>query len=185
MANSRDLSQTITMHPHPIHLYPNRSLPSTSRHRDYEADDSVKPSASTAFEAMATSGEGHDLVFRHNNSNGDVELQLSPQYTRENDPYDLSSSFKTETELSQIRANSSHKRDGCGCRTRGSKCCLNRSTITVQKLRRPPGKTNYGKVQNRRIRLFRCERHPCRAPTLWRHLLRVPVSHHYHGRRHL
>lgn len=43
----------------------------------------------------------------------DLEDQL-PRYTRENDPYQLSSAYKNEEELISIVANTSRKRDGCG-----------------------------------------------------------------------
>lgn len=59
------------------------------------------------------SGKQRDPISRHNTSNGDVERQQPSRYTRESDPYDLSSSLKTETELGLIRSNSSQKRDGC------------------------------------------------------------------------
>lgn len=45
---------------------------------------------------------------------GDVEGQRPPRYTRENDPYHLSSAYKSPTEIEAIRANTSRKRDGCG-----------------------------------------------------------------------
>jgi cation diffusion facilitator family transporter len=45
---------------------------------------------------------------------GDVEGQRPPRYTRENDPYHLSSSYKSPIEIEAIRANTSRKRDGCG-----------------------------------------------------------------------
>jgi hypothetical protein len=142
MASSVDLSNTITMQPHPIHLYPNRSLPSPSKHRDYEADDSAKSSASTAFDAIAIAGGGRDLVSRYNNSYGDVERQRSSQYTHDSDPYHLSSSLKTETELSQIRANISHKRDGCG------PVGFNKKSRTARKLE------GFYESQNERIELL-------------------------------
>jgi cation diffusion facilitator family transporter len=44
----------------------------------------------------------------------DLEDQRPPRYTRENDPYQLSSAFKNDTEIRLIAANSSRKRDGCG-----------------------------------------------------------------------
>jgi len=44
----------------------------------------------------------------------DLEEQRPPKYTRENDPYQLSSAYKNENDLKLIVANSSRKRDGCG-----------------------------------------------------------------------
>jgi cation diffusion facilitator family transporter len=43
----------------------------------------------------------------------DLEEQRPPRYTRENDPYQLSSSYMNENELKLIAANTSRKRDGC------------------------------------------------------------------------
>jgi cation diffusion facilitator family transporter len=71
--------------------------------------------ATTAFEAISSPAEEHDPISRHTTSGAtDVEGQRPPRYTRENDPYHLSSAYKSPTELSAIRANSSRKRDGCG-----------------------------------------------------------------------
>lgn len=44
----------------------------------------------------------------------DLEGQRPPKYTRENDPYQLSASYKNASELQDIAANTSRKRDGCG-----------------------------------------------------------------------
>jgi cation diffusion facilitator family transporter len=44
----------------------------------------------------------------------DLEDQRLPRYTRENDPYQLSSAYKNESEIRLIAANTSRKRDGCG-----------------------------------------------------------------------
>lgn len=45
---------------------------------------------------------------------GDLEDQRPPKYSRENDPYQLSSALKNKSELDLIAANTSRKRDGCG-----------------------------------------------------------------------
>jgi cation diffusion facilitator family transporter len=44
----------------------------------------------------------------------DLEGQRPPRYTRENDPYQLSASYKNQSEIQDIAANTSRKRDGCG-----------------------------------------------------------------------
>lgn len=118
MAFNPDLSNTITMHPHPFHSNPNPSEHSQTRsenHTPLQANASTKPGATTAFEPVAPPAEAHDPVSRHT-SHGmqDLEDQRPPRYTRENDPYQLSSSFKNENQLRDIAANSSRKRDGCG-----------------------------------------------------------------------
>lgn len=57
-----------------------------------------------------------DPVSRQHSSSSshDVEEQRPPRYTTENDPYSLSSAYKTQKEIDSIRANTSRKRDGCG-----------------------------------------------------------------------
>jgi divalent metal cation (Fe/Co/Zn/Cd) transporter len=73
---------------------------------------------STALEPFNTSVDEKGPVSRHTAThvilNSDVEEQRSPQYTRENDPYQLSTKIKTTSEIDLIRANTSRKRDGCG-----------------------------------------------------------------------
>jgi len=72
-------------------------------------------STGTAFESLPTPQENHDPISRHATKDiHDVEGQQLPRYTRENDPYQLSASYKTASELDLIRANTSRKRDGCG-----------------------------------------------------------------------
>jgi len=113
-SSNLDLSNSITMHPHPFHLYPNR--PESTRSSTHTPVQSPTPrqAATTALEVLPTNEE-HDAISRHTTSGtNDIEGQRPPRYTRENDPYYLSSSFKTPSEISAIRANSSRKRDGCG-----------------------------------------------------------------------
>lgn len=114
MAQSPDLSNTITMHPHPFHLYPNRS--ETRSHTPIQTNSSARPGATTAFEAAAAPAtEVNDPIARHTSQGmDDLEEQKPPRYTRENDPYQLASAYKNENELKAIAANSSRKRDGCG-----------------------------------------------------------------------
>ncbi|KAF4624977.1 hypothetical protein G7Y89_g13193 [Cudoniella acicularis] len=117
MAQSPDLSHTITMHPHPFHLHPNRSehLLRSGNHTPIQSNASTKPGASTAFEPVTPGTENHDPISRHVSTGmGDLEEQRPPRYTRENDPYQLSSAFKDEHEIRLIAANTSRKRDGCG-----------------------------------------------------------------------
>lgn len=114
--SSPDLSNSITMHPHPFHLYPNRSEhPRSGNHTPIQPNPSTKPGASTAFEAVTPRAEENDPISRHPTSGvSDLEDQRPPKYTRENDPYQLSSAYKNESELQLIAANTSRKRDGCG-----------------------------------------------------------------------
>lgn len=116
MAQEPDLSHSITMHPHPFHHHPNQSehLISSS-HTPIPRNTSSHPGASTAFEAVTPPEEQHDPIARHTaNALSDLEGQRPPRYTRENDPYQLSSAFKNDSEIRDIAANTSRKRDGCG-----------------------------------------------------------------------
>jgi cation diffusion facilitator family transporter len=71
---------------------------------------------------------------------GDVEGQRPPRYTRENDPYHLSSAYKSPTEIQAIRANTSRKRDGCGSIT------LSKDAHRAKKLQ------NFYETQNENIK---------------------------------
>jgi len=70
----------------------------------------------------------------------DVEGQRPPRYTRENDPYHLSSAYKSPTEIQAIRANTSRKRDGCGSIT------LSKDAHRAKKLQ------NFYETQNENIK---------------------------------
>ncbi|PMD36540.1 putative metal tolerance protein 3 [Hyaloscypha variabilis F] len=104
------------MHPHPFHLHPNRSEHTRSgNHTPIQSIPSIKPGSSTAFEPVTPGNEENDPISRHTTYGvSDLEDQRPPRYTRENDPYQLSSAFKNDTEIRLIAANSSRKRDGCG-----------------------------------------------------------------------
>jgi cation diffusion facilitator family transporter len=118
MAQGPDLSNTITMHPHPFHMHPNRSEhshPRSGNHTPIQSTPTTKPGATTAFEPVTPQEEANDPINRHpSHGTMDLEEQRPPQYTRENDPYQLSSAFKNESEIRDIAANTSRKRDGCG-----------------------------------------------------------------------
>lgn len=73
---------------------------------------------STSYEAVHPGLDDSASSFRpnlttHSSSSADVENQ-PPDYSRENDPYELSSKLKSGEELILIRANTSRKRDGYG-----------------------------------------------------------------------
>ena len=114
--SSPDLTNSITMHPHPFHLHPNRSEHTRSgNHTPIQSLTSTKPGSSTAFEPVTPGNEENDPISRHTTHGmSDLEDQRPPRYTRENDPYQLSSAFKNDSEIRLIAANSSRKRDGCG-----------------------------------------------------------------------
>lgn len=126
MAYTPDLSNAITMHPHPfpLHIYPSRSeersasLARSARRslsRDLHA-----PGTSSAVEPVptTTSSLSHERHHREapSDTGGDVEDRPAPppRYTRDNDPFRLSRALKDRHELDAITANTSRKRDGCG-----------------------------------------------------------------------
>lgn len=107
-----DASNTITHHPSVYNL----------QHMDHARNTSRSParhtSRSTGVEAVA-SGEERDAVARHSHPTvTDVESQVTagrnsrfPHVNLENDPYGLSFAYKTESDIAQIKANTSRKRD--------------------------------------------------------------------------
>ena len=105
-----EFPNTLSMHPHPIHLHPERSdPPATSLTKTPSI--TTKRATSTAFEPTSTE---NDPIPRHPTSTpSDVENR-PPQYTRDNDPYQLSGRLKSESEIEHLRANTSRKRDGYG-----------------------------------------------------------------------
>jgi cation diffusion facilitator family transporter len=113
MSHPPDLSNTITMHPHPFHLHPNGSELSRSS-TPRQSKIFTTPGTSTAVEPHTSSHRENDPISRHAHGMGDLEDQWPPRYTQENDPYRLSSAFKNKSELDLIAANTSRKRDGCG-----------------------------------------------------------------------
>ena len=91
------------------HLHPTDSR--AGNHTPIPSHFSKEPAATTAFEAAET----HDPISRNaSHAMSDLEGQRPPRYTRENDPYQLSSALKNQDELQQIAANTSRKRDGFG-----------------------------------------------------------------------
>lgn len=113
MATSPDLSNSITMHPHPFHTNPDRvDRPGSHSSTPNRTSTPFKTATSTAFEPSTPPTESHDPISRH--ATADIETQRPPRYTRENDPYHLSSAYKSPSELDDMQANTSRKRDGCG-----------------------------------------------------------------------
>lgn len=115
MALNIELQQNILLHAHPLHLHP--------EHQRSEASAPIAPSnpppsraTSTSFQPNPADADEHDPVSRHSTAQtplADIEGIQTP-YTRENDPYQLSSKLKTPNEINLIRANTSRKRDGYG-----------------------------------------------------------------------
>ncbi|KAF2009014.1 hypothetical protein BU24DRAFT_497581 [Aaosphaeria arxii CBS 175.79] len=135
MASEPDVHRAISLKPSPFHS-PHSSRERTSSPHPAATSETALPlptstttphsrshsrsrkdGASTAVETSSAS-EDHDPVARHVSSSSretyDVERQTPPQYTADNDPYQLASRLKPQNELAQIRANTSRKRDGFG-----------------------------------------------------------------------
>lgn len=111
-----DLSSSITMHPHPF------NLPSNSGNGSRAATSTPRPgSRAVGGEALGGTGSStgvepvHDdhpehAVARHLSTAGtDVESQPARRYSG-GDPYNLQSAFKTDDQISEIKANTSRKR---------------------------------------------------------------------------
>jgi cation diffusion facilitator family transporter len=115
-----DASNTITHHPNAYHLQQIEHARNASRSSARAA------SHSTGIEPVAE----HDPVARHAShpTATDVESQVTagrntrfPHVNLESDPYGLSLAYKTESDIAQIKANTSRKRnkdDGTGCTPR-------------------------------------------------------------------
>ena len=113
MASTTSLASTITRHPYPSH--PERTeTPSPIP----QTDGTSKRAVSTSYQAIRHNSSENDPIARHpiirSSSSDDVEGQTPPNYTLENDPYQLSSRLRSESEINLIRANTSRKRDGYG-----------------------------------------------------------------------
>ncbi|GAB0133165.1 hypothetical protein EsDP_00001580 [Epichloe bromicola] len=137
-----DATNTITHHPSIFHLQqlssPGRSTsrsPARQNHH-HHSHHNQHHAASTAVECISSTGQDHDAVERHHSHASDVESQIAagpnsrlPPVNSESDPYGLSFSYKTLSDLDQIKANSSRKRD----EARASSSCLNVSGTSAEK----------------------------------------------------
>lgn len=112
-----DLSNSITYHPHPFRTQ--SELGSQPRLTSPAPSMSRAGANSTAVEA--TDGGDDAAVARHphplsSSTETDVEIESQragrfPLVGAGNDPYGLSQKYKTESELAEIKANTSRKRD--------------------------------------------------------------------------
>lgn len=112
-----DGSNTITNHPNVYNL---QHIDHTRGSRPQSLSAKRDTSHSTSFEPAVE----HDPVARHASHPTDVESQVTagrnsrfPHVSLESDPYGLSLAYKTESDIAQIKANTSRKRDsdGSGC----------------------------------------------------------------------
>ncbi|KAI3330934.1 hypothetical protein F4824DRAFT_303984 [Ustulina deusta] len=115
-----NLAHTLTMHPSPFNPNTNNNRSLTPRPSHSPMPRIMPPhpprntAASSGVEAIEIVGLDHTTA-RHPATSAaqlDVESQNgSPRY-RGSDPYNLSSAFKTDQQLDEIKANTSRKRDG-------------------------------------------------------------------------
>ncbi|SCO81196.1 related to cation diffusion facilitator 10 [Fusarium oxysporum] len=103
-----DNSNHVAHHPQAVHLQSLERARSSSRH------STTRNGSSTAFEP-ATADE-NETIARNVSHMTDVESQLTATGRRQpscldHDPYGLSRGYKTESDLEQIKANTSRKRD--------------------------------------------------------------------------
>lgn len=132
MAPNIDLTHDILLHSHPLNLHPEHQRSEASTPIASSNPPSLR-ATSTSFQPNPADSDDHDPISRHStiqSSLADIEGNQTPLYTRENDPYQLSSKLKTSSEINLIRANTSRKRDGYGPIT------INKAATKARKLQR-------------------------------------------------
>lgn len=121
MNSEPDLHRALSLKPRPpFHVHPATTttpnaiplVPVTPSQSP--ANTGKSNGASTAVETSPPTDDTGDAHARHVTHPSDVERASLPQYTPENDPFRLAEALKPATELAQIRANTSRKRDGFG-----------------------------------------------------------------------
>ena len=122
-----DPPNSLSMHPHPIHLHPERPN-STALNSKPPSLTASQRATSTSFQPLQLTGNEQDPIPRHPASPSSDEESPPPDYSRDRDPYQLKSKLKTESEINLIRANTSRKRDGYGPIT------LNKEAIKAKRL---------------------------------------------------
>lgn len=126
IGSEKSLRHALSLHPRAFnvgnsHRESSQTRDSIPTHSDTVAVLSPPNKAhSTAYEPTTPDTETSDPVARNARTfEEDVERQGSlPQYTRENDPYALSSKLKSASEIDLIKTNTSKKREsnsGSGC----------------------------------------------------------------------
>ena len=113
MDPSNSQSNFLPMLQHPYHNH--APMPYQSSTTDTTHDS--RRAVSTSYQALTPPPEENDPTARHpiqqsTGHSADIEGRQSPRYTRETDPYELSSRLKTQLELDLIRGH--RKRDGFG-----------------------------------------------------------------------
>ena len=122
--SDKSLRHALSLHPRAFHVG-NSAHRESSQQREPTTPVPTPPAIdthrvgsghTTAYEPTTPGSESSDPIAR-NAGRGfeeDVERQSLPRYTRENDPYQLSTKLKSPSEIDLIKANTSKKRDG-GC----------------------------------------------------------------------
>lgn len=110
-----DLSNTVPT----VSSVPANSQPPTSNTPSVSMSKSpsvttAQRATSTAFEPPKPSSTDNDPISRHPVHSSSDEENQPPDYSGDNDPYQLSTKLKTDSEIEAIRANTSRKRDGYG-----------------------------------------------------------------------
>ncbi|KAK4696483.1 hypothetical protein P7C71_g1448, partial [Lecanoromycetidae sp. Uapishka_2] len=116
------------MLPHPTSMHPDTTETIAGPSNSKSPSAVSQRATSTSFEPIQLSTNDNDPFPRHTGKDAPDEESLPPNYSLDNDPYDLATKLKTDTELNQIRANTSRKRDGYGPIT------LNKAASKAKKL---------------------------------------------------
>ncbi len=114
MTNRADFPNTLSMQSHPIHLHPERTETVAGPSSLKSPSATSQRATSTSFEPIQASSNENDPFPRHSVGHASDEESFPPDYCLDNDPYQLSTKLKTDSEIDLIRANTSRKRDGYG-----------------------------------------------------------------------
>ena len=109
-----ELPNKVPTYPIPAPSQPQRSdTPAASTSKTPSVTNAQR-ATSTAFEPAKPSSKENDPIPRHSTNVSSDEENQPPNYSFDNDPYQLSTKLKTDSEIEAIRANTSRKRDGYG-----------------------------------------------------------------------
>ena len=109
-----DPPTAVPLHPIPANSQPQISDIPIASPAKTPSINSARRATSTAFESATPSSNENDPVPRHPTHPSSDEENRPPDYSYDNDPYQLSTKLKTDSEIEAIRANTSRKRDGYG-----------------------------------------------------------------------
>ena len=113
MADQADFPNTLSMQSLPINLHSNRSEIIAGPSSPKTLSKFTQRATSTSFEPTQSANDNEPFP-RHTTGHASDEESLPPNYSLDNDPYNLSTRLKTDNEINLIRANTSRKRDGYG-----------------------------------------------------------------------